>query len=80
MDAHVVLNLSNELDKSDKMRTLSSIISLFRNEFNTFDNKGARMLDSAYHMTYFFLKKLHFWRKTSRFCHILHSVIMDVIT
>ena len=33
MSAHILLNLLNELEKSDKMRGLSSILSLFRNEF-----------------------------------------------
>ena len=32
MSAHVLLNLLNELGKSDKMRGLLSILSLFRNE------------------------------------------------
>ena len=40
----------NELGKRDKMRGLSSISSLFRNEFNTFNNTGARMLDPIYHV------------------------------
>ena len=51
MSAHVLLNLLNELGKSDKMRGLSSILSLFRSEFNEFNNTRARMLDSIYHMT-----------------------------
>ena len=51
MSAHVLLNLFNELSKRDKMRDLSSILSLFRNEFNKFNNTGARILDSIYHMT-----------------------------
>ena len=51
MSAHVLLNLLNELGKSDKMLGLSSILSLFRNEFNKFNNTRARMLDSIYHMT-----------------------------
>ena len=51
MNAHVLLNLLNELRKTDKTRGLSSISSLFRNEFNKFSNTGARMLDSIYHMT-----------------------------
>ena len=51
MSAHVLLNLLNELRKRDKMRGLSSILSLFRNEFNKFNNTRARMLDSIYHMT-----------------------------
>ena len=50
MSAHVLLNLLNELGKRDKMRGLPSILSLFRNEFNTFNNTRARMLDSIYHM------------------------------
>ena len=33
-----------------KMRGLTSILSLSRNEFNTFNNTRARMLDSIYHM------------------------------
>ena len=49
--AHVLLNLLNELGKRDKMRGLPSILSLFRNEFNKFNNTGARMLDSIYLMT-----------------------------
>ena len=51
MSAHVLLILLNELGKRDKMRGLPSILSLFRNEFNKFNNTGARMLDPIYHMT-----------------------------
>ena len=51
MSAHVLLNLLNELGKRDRMRGLSSILSLFRNEFNKFNNTSARMLDSIDHMT-----------------------------
>ena len=36
MSAHCLLNLLNELGKSDKMRGLPSILSLFRNEFNNY--------------------------------------------
>ena len=50
MSAHVLLNLFNELRKRDKMRGMSSILSLFRNEFNKFNYVGARMLDYIYHM------------------------------
>ena len=32
------------------MRGLPSIISVFRNKFNKFNNTGARMLDSIHHM------------------------------
>ena len=51
MSVHVLLNLSNELRKRDKMQGLPSILSLFRHEFNKFNNTGTRMLDSIYHMT-----------------------------
>ena len=58
MSAHVLLNLLNELWKRDKMRGLPSILSLFRNEFNKFNNTRARMLDSIYHMTCRLLRNL----------------------
>ena len=51
MSAHVILYLFNEFRKRDEMRGLSSILSFFRNEFNKFNNIGAWMLDSIYHMT-----------------------------
>ena len=51
MTAHVLLNLLNVLRKSDKMRGLPSILSLFRSEFNKFNNTRAGILDSIYHMT-----------------------------
>ena len=51
MGARVLLNLFNEFRKIDKRRGLPSILSLFRNKFNKFNNTLARMLDSIYHMT-----------------------------
>ena len=56
MSVHVLLNLLNELRKSDKMRGLSNILSLFRTEFNKFNNTRAWMLDYIYHMTLKLLK------------------------
>ena len=41
MSAHVLLNSFNELEKRDKMRGLSSILSLFCNEFNKINNTRA---------------------------------------
>ena len=38
MSARVLLNLLNELGKRDNMRGLPSFLSLFRNEFNEFNN------------------------------------------
>ena len=57
MSGHVLLYLLNLLRKSDKMRGLPSTLSLFRNEFNKFNNTGARMLNSIYHRTLNYLEK-----------------------
>ena len=40
------------------MRGLLSILSLFRNSFNKFNNTRAGMLDSYYHMTLRLLRSL----------------------
>ena len=61
MSAHGLMNLLYKLGKRDKMRGLPSILSLFRNEFNKFNNTRARMLDSIYHMTN--TLKSHFLRE-----------------
>ena len=61
MIAHVLLNLLNQLGKRHKMRDLPSILSLFHNELNKFNNTRARMLDSIYHMAN--TLKSHFWSK-----------------
>ena len=52
MSAHVLLNLLSKLERSDKMPGLSSIlhVSLFRYEFNKFNNTRARMLGSIHHL------------------------------
>ena len=78
MSAHNLLNILNELGKRDKMRGLSSILSLFRYEFNNFNNTRAQKLDSNYHMTLKYLKS-HFGVKTSIASPLLSYVIMDVI-
>ena len=67
MSAHVLLNLLNELWKKIRCEAVPSILSVFPNEFNKFNNTGARMQDSIYHMTLksHFISK--FWSKTSRF-------------
>ena len=79
MSAHLLLNLSNELGKRDIMQGLPSILSLFRNEFNKFNNTRARMLDSINHMTN--TLKSHFWCKNviilslcTQRCYGRHSV------
>ena len=51
MSDHVLLNLLNEWWKRDQIRGLPSILPFFRNEFNKFNNTGAQIVDSNYHMT-----------------------------
>ena len=51
MSTHVLLNLLNKLRKRDILRGLPSILSIFCNKFNKFNNTGARMLGSIYHIT-----------------------------
>ena len=70
MSAHNLLNLLNELGKSDKMRGFLSILSLFRYKFNKFNNTGALMLDSTFHMRLKLLLNHIFYVKTIRFYHI----------
>ena len=41
MSAPVLFNLLNQMGKRDKMRGLPSILSLFCNKFNKFNNAGA---------------------------------------
>ena len=48
MSVYVLLNLLNELRKKDKMLGLPSILSLFRNEFNKFNNTRARNMIRGY--------------------------------
>ena len=61
------------------MRGLPSILSLFRSEINKFNDTGAEILDSIYHMT---LKLLNIasWYENVNFCHLLRNVKMDANT
>ena len=61
MRAHVLFNLLNELGKRENARLAKHFIVF--HEFNKFNNTGARMLDSIYHMTI----KSHFWRENFDF-------------
>ena len=69
MSAHVLLNLLNKLGKKIRCEALPSILSVFPNKFNKFNNTGAPMQDSIYHMTLksHFISK--FCTKISRFLH-----------
>ena len=79
MSAHVLLNSLNELRKRDKMEGLPSILSLFHNEFNKFNNTRARIISSIYYITN--TLKSHFWHKNviilslcMQRCYVRHNV------
>ena len=80
MSALVLLNLFNELWKRDKMGGLLSILTIFRMELDKFNNAGARMLDSVYHMTFKLCKNHTFVVKHQDFVIFYVNFIMDVIT
>ena len=61
ISAHVLLNLLKEL--------LAKLFIAFSQEFNKFNNTGARILDSIYHMAFKLLNNLIFGVTMSRFCH-----------
>ena len=85
LSAYALLNLLNSLGKRNKMQAVSSILSLFCNEFNKFNNTVARMLDSIYFkdsIYYIALKLLIIFLEftPSIFCLILRNILMDIIT
>ena len=51
MSAFILLNLLNELGKKIRCEAMPSFLSVFRNEFNKFNNTGARLQDSISHVT-----------------------------
>ena len=51
MSAHVLLNNQTSWGKEIKCKAKPRILSVFRNKFNKFNNTGARMIESIYHMT-----------------------------
>ena len=63
MSAHVLLNLLNELRKSEKNASLAEHFVFFRNVFDKFNSTGAPMLDSICHMTLKLLLNRGFLRK-----------------
>ena len=70
MSAHVLLNSPKELGVSDTIRCLPSILLLVFNEFNNFNNIGAQVLVSIYHMTSKLIQNHIFGVKTSSVCHL----------
>ena len=67
MSAHVLLNLLNELGKKIRCDALPSILSVFPNEVNKFNNTEAQLQDSIYHMTLKSHLISEFFTKTSQF-------------
>ena len=67
MSALVLLNLLQKLGNRDKMRGLPSILSLFCNEFNKFNNTRAQMLEWHYLIS-------------AEFCKYVRNIVMDIIT
>ena len=61
------MKVIKRVGEKDKRESFPSILSVFRDEFNKFNNTGARMQDYIYHMAL----KSHFisdnCTKTSRF-------------
>ena len=48
MSARIFIEFIKQVEKIDKIRGLPSILFLFRNEFDKFNNTVARILDSIY--------------------------------
>ena len=67
MSAHVLLNLLNELGIKIRCEAVPSILSVFPNAFNKFNDTGARMQDSIYHITLKLYFISEFCTKKSRF-------------
>ena len=65
MSAHVLLNLLHELEEKISCEAVPSILSISSNEFNKFNNTGARLPDSIYHMALksHLIRDFHFKRQ-----------------
>ena len=64
MSAYVLIEFINRVEERDKMRGLPSISSLFRNEFNKFNNTRAQNVRLYLSYDIKITLKSHFWRKT----------------
>ena len=59
MSAKVLLNLLNELGKKIRCETLPTVLSVFSNEFNNFNNTNARFCLSYDTKIALFWQQLH---------------------
>ena len=74
---HVSLNILNKLRKRNKLRGLLKIVSLFQQDFNKFNNTGARMLGPIYNMTLkLFRNRIFAWKRQD---FAMHDYVMDVV-
>ena len=78
MGAHVLLNLLKELKKVIKCEACN-ILSPFRNELKEFNNTGARMVDSIFHMTLKLFCNRVFGVKTLTFCQINATLLLELV-
>ena len=62
------------------MRGYPSILSLFRNVFNKFNNSGAHMLDSIYHIGITITLNLISVIKTLKCCHYVRNVVFHNVS
>ena len=76
MSAHALLKLLNKFRKRDKMLGKPHILSLFLNLFNKFDNTGAQVIDSVYHITLNLFCNHIFGVKMPRFCHLYSTLLL----
>ena len=77
MSAHVLLNLLNELRKRYKLRSMSILLSLFRNKLN---NAEAHVTLYLSYDRYNFTIKLRFWRENFKCLPYVCDVVITVIT
>ena len=75
MSAHILLNLTYELRKRDKIQGLPIIFSLFLNLLDKLNYTAEHILRSIYHMTLKSFLKLRFGMKMLRFCHMCSTLL-----
>ena len=79
MSSHVFWIYQMSWGKAIKCEACLAFYRFFCNKFDKFNNTGAQMLDSTYHMTLPLLYNHIFVVKTLRICYLLGNIIMDVI-
>ena len=75
MSAYSFIEFIKQVGERNKMRVLPSILSLFRNRFNKFNNTRAGMLDSILSYDIKITLKSHFYRKNDMRRHMINYLI-----